>query len=109
MTRHCAGIRGPHRDRQPRSRGGARRPERARPAPRLRRGGPTIASAIIAAGLADAYSLYLAPALLGGGRLAIGDLGIPSMDAIRRLRIDGVERLGDDLHLTARDATEGTS
>jgi diaminohydroxyphosphoribosylaminopyrimidine deaminase/5-amino-6-(5-phosphoribosylamino)uracil reductase len=65
-------------------------------------GGPTIASAIIAAGLADAYSLYLAPALLGGDRLAIGDLGIPSMNGIRRLRIDGVERLGDDIHLTAR-------
>jgi diaminohydroxyphosphoribosylaminopyrimidine deaminase/5-amino-6-(5-phosphoribosylamino)uracil reductase len=66
-------------------------------------GGPTVVSAIIAAGLADSYSLYLAPALLGGDRVAIGDLGIPSMDGIRRLRIDGVERLGDDIHLTGRN------
>jgi diaminohydroxyphosphoribosylaminopyrimidine deaminase/5-amino-6-(5-phosphoribosylamino)uracil reductase len=65
-------------------------------------GGPTVASAIIAAGLADSYSVYLAPALLGGDRLAIGDLGIRGMEGIRRLRIDGVERLGDDIHLTAR-------
>jgi diaminohydroxyphosphoribosylaminopyrimidine deaminase/5-amino-6-(5-phosphoribosylamino)uracil reductase len=67
-------------------------------------GGPTLASAVIAAGFADEYAIYLAPALLGGPKLAIGELGIPSMDAIRRLRIDSVEQLGDDLYL---HATEG--
>lgn len=66
-------------------------------------GGPTLASAIIGGGLADAYSVYLAPALLGGDRYAIGELGIPSMSGIRRLRLDAVEQLGDDIHLTARD------
>jgi diaminohydroxyphosphoribosylaminopyrimidine deaminase / 5-amino-6-(5-phosphoribosylamino)uracil reductase len=65
-------------------------------------GGPTLASAIIAAGFADAFSVYLAPALLGGDRLAIGDLGIPGMTGIRRLRLDSVERLGDDIHLSGR-------
>jgi len=45
--------------------------------------------------------IFLAPALLGGPGLAVGDLGIGSMDAIRRLRIDIVERLGDDLYLHA--------
>jgi diaminohydroxyphosphoribosylaminopyrimidine deaminase/5-amino-6-(5-phosphoribosylamino)uracil reductase len=64
-------------------------------------GGPTLASAVIAAGFADEYAIYLAPALLGGPRLAVGELGIPSMDAIRRLRIDAVEQLGDDLYLHA--------
>jgi len=64
-------------------------------------GGPTLASAVIAAGFADEYAIYLAPALLGGPKLAIGELGIPSMDAIRRLRIDSVEQLGDDLYLHA--------
>ena len=64
-------------------------------------GGPTLASAVIAAGYADEYAIYLAPALLGGPRVAVGDLGIPSMDAIRRLRLDGVEQLGDDLYLHA--------
>jgi len=69
-------------------------------------GGPTLASAIVAAGFADEFAIYLAPALLGGPRLALGDLGIPSMDAIRRLRIDAVEQLGDDLYLHATPTEE---
>ena len=67
-------------------------------------GGPTLASAVVGAGLADAFSVYLAPALLGGGHLAIGDLGISSMAGIHRLRLEHVERLGDDIHLTGRPA-----
>jgi diaminohydroxyphosphoribosylaminopyrimidine deaminase/5-amino-6-(5-phosphoribosylamino)uracil reductase len=67
-------------------------------------GGPTLASALIADRYADAYSVYLAPALLGGDRLAVGDLGIPGMSGIRRLRVDEVELLGDDIHLTGRNA-----
>lgn len=64
-------------------------------------GGPTLASAVIAAGYADEYAIYLAPALLGGPKLAIGDLGIAGMDAILRLHVDAVEQLGDDLYLHA--------
>jgi diaminohydroxyphosphoribosylaminopyrimidine deaminase/5-amino-6-(5-phosphoribosylamino)uracil reductase len=64
-------------------------------------GGPTVASAFIAAGLADEVLVYVAPALLGGPRLAVGDLGIASMAGIRRLSIEGVERLGDDLLIRA--------
>src|SRR5690606_893919 len=60
-------------------------------------GGPTLASAVIAAGFADEYAIYLAPALLGGPKVALDHLGIPSMEGIRRLRIDEVEMLGDDL------------
>lgn len=66
-------------------------------------GGPTLASAVIAAGLADEYAIYLAPALLGGPLLAIGDLGIGSIDGIRRLHIDVVEQLGEDLYLHGRE------
>ncbi len=65
-------------------------------------GGPTLASAIVAEGLADEFLVYLAPALLGGPRTAIGDLGIDDMGGIRRLVIDSVETLGDDLLITAR-------
>ena len=68
-------------------------------------GGPTVASAFIAAGLADEVLVYVAPALLGGPRLAVGDLGIESMAGIRRLSIEGVERLGDDLLIRATVAT----
>src|SRR5690606_39954178 len=66
-------------------------------------GGPTVASAVIAAGFADEYAIYLAPVLLGGPRLAIGDLGIPTIGDARRLRVDRVEQLGDDLLVTARE------
>lgn len=64
-------------------------------------GGPTLASAVVAAGLADEFSIYLAPALLGGPRLAVGDLGVGSMSGIHRLHVEAVERLGDDIHVRA--------
>lgn len=67
-------------------------------------GGPTLAGAMLAAGLADELSVYLAPTLLGGPRLAVGDLGIPDLAHARRLRFTDLERLGDDLHLRARAA-----
>jgi hypothetical protein len=35
----------------------------------------------------------------------VGDLGVESMDAIRRLRIDSVEQLGDDLYLHATEVS----
>ena len=65
-------------------------------------GGPTLASAVIAAGLADEYAVYLAPALLGGDRLAVGELGITTIADARRLRIMSVEQLGEDLLVMAR-------
>ncbi len=65
-------------------------------------GGPTLESALIARGLVDEYSIYLAPVLLGGDMLAIRDLGIPSITDARRLEIRSVEQLGNDLFITAR-------
>ncbi len=67
-------------------------------------GGPTLASAIVAAGLADEFSIYLAPVLLGGDRLALGDIGISTIDQALRLRLTAIEQLGDDLHLIATSA-----
>lgn len=65
-------------------------------------GGPTLASAFIAAGLVDEYLVYLAPKLLGGDKLAVGDIGITSIGGARELRITSVESLGDDILITAR-------
>jgi len=65
-------------------------------------GGPTLASAFIAAGLVDEYLVYLAPKLLGGDKLAVGDIGVASIGEARELRITAVESLGDDLLITAR-------
>jgi len=63
--------------------------------------GPTLVTSLVAAGFADEYAVYLAPTLLGGDRLAIGDLGIPTLGDARRLHITSVEQLGDDLLITA--------
>jgi diaminohydroxyphosphoribosylaminopyrimidine deaminase/5-amino-6-(5-phosphoribosylamino)uracil reductase len=65
-------------------------------------GGPTLASAFVAAGLVDDYLVYLAPSLLGGPRLVIGDLGIGTLGGARRLTIVDVERLGEDILVRAR-------
>jgi diaminohydroxyphosphoribosylaminopyrimidine deaminase/5-amino-6-(5-phosphoribosylamino)uracil reductase len=67
-------------------------------------GGPTLASAFVAAGLVDEYLIYLAPMLIGGERMALGDIGISTLQDARQLRIAGVERLGDDVLIVARPA-----
>ncbi|MGG7509535.1 bifunctional diaminohydroxyphosphoribosylaminopyrimidine deaminase/5-amino-6-(5-phosphoribosylamino)uracil reductase RibD [Plantibacter sp. YIM 135249] len=72
-------------------------------------GGPTVASAFIRAGLADSILVYLAPVLLGGDRLAIGDLGVPGIEDAIRLRTTAVERLGDDLLVIAAPAVSAES
>ena len=65
-------------------------------------GGPTLASAFVAAGLVDEYSIYLAPKLIGGPKLAIGDIGVGSIAEARELHITAIENLGDDLLISAR-------
>ncbi|MBN9178702.1 MAG: bifunctional diaminohydroxyphosphoribosylaminopyrimidine deaminase/5-amino-6-(5-phosphoribosylamino)uracil reductase RibD [Microbacterium sp.] len=67
-------------------------------------GGPTLASAFLRAGLVDEVLVYVAPTLLGGDRLATGDLGVATIGAQRRLRVDATELLGDDLLIVARPA-----
>jgi len=65
-------------------------------------GGPEVASAFIRAGLADARLVYLAPTLIGGPRLALGDLGVDTIDGQRHLSVTSVTPLGDDLAILAR-------
>ena len=60
-------------------------------------GGPTIAGAFVRTGLADEVLVYIAPALLGGPRLALGDIGVGTIADARRLALASVERLGDDV------------
>jgi diaminohydroxyphosphoribosylaminopyrimidine deaminase/5-amino-6-(5-phosphoribosylamino)uracil reductase len=67
-------------------------------------GGPTIASALVKAGLVDEYLIYLAPSLIGGDRLALGDIGVASIDSRVLLDIRSTEALGNDLLITARPA-----
>ncbi len=72
-------------------------------------GGPTLASAVIAAGLADEYLVFVAPKLLGGPRLGVGDIGVSSIDEARELTITNVERLGDDILVTARPVSTSST
>jgi diaminohydroxyphosphoribosylaminopyrimidine deaminase/5-amino-6-(5-phosphoribosylamino)uracil reductase len=69
-------------------------------------GGPTLASAFVAAGLVDEFLVYLAPSLIGGPILALGDLGVGSIADTIRLHIDTIEQLGEDILVTARPASD---
>ncbi|WP_121368073.1 bifunctional diaminohydroxyphosphoribosylaminopyrimidine deaminase/5-amino-6-(5-phosphoribosylamino)uracil reductase RibD [Frondihabitans australicus] len=72
-------------------------------------GGPTVASEFVRRGLVDDYLVYLAPALLGGPRLALGDLGVDTIDDAVRLRVTSVTSLGGDLAIVARNQSESPS
>ena len=65
-------------------------------------GGPTLAAAFLRAGLVDEVVAYVAPALLGAGRSSVGDLGVTSIDGIRRFDLLDTARVGDDVRLTMR-------
>ncbi len=71
----------------------------------LLEGGPTLAAAFLVQGLVDRVVGYVAPALLGAGPHAVGDLGAGTITAAHRLRLDDVHRLGDDVRLTMRPHT----
>ncbi|MDN5794116.1 MAG: bifunctional diaminohydroxyphosphoribosylaminopyrimidine deaminase/5-amino-6-(5-phosphoribosylamino)uracil reductase RibD [Intrasporangium sp.] len=64
-------------------------------------GGPTLAAAFVRAGLVDEVYAYLAPALLGSGAPAVGDLGITTMAGICRLQINDVRVIGYDVRIHA--------
>lgn len=65
-------------------------------------GGPTLAAAFLRAGCVDEVVAWIAPALLGGGRAAVGDLGIGTMADILRLDVRDVALVGGDVRVTAR-------
>jgi diaminohydroxyphosphoribosylaminopyrimidine deaminase/5-amino-6-(5-phosphoribosylamino)uracil reductase len=69
-------------------------------------GGPTLASAFLKAGIADQVLAYVAPVLLGGDRLAVGDIGVATIGDAHRLVVDDVQRLGDDLLVIAHPEGE---
>jgi len=71
-------------------------------------GGPTIASAFVAAGLADELLIYLAPKLLGGPQVALGELGISTMAEAKNLSITELRQLGNDVLIVARPAKIST-
>jgi len=67
----------------------------------LLEGGPTLAAAFVAAGLVNRVVAYLAPALLGSGQSALGDLGIETIAGALKLHVDQVDLVGDDVRVVA--------
>ncbi|HEU4945520.1 MAG TPA: bifunctional diaminohydroxyphosphoribosylaminopyrimidine deaminase/5-amino-6-(5-phosphoribosylamino)uracil reductase RibD [Kribbella sp.] len=69
-------------------------------------GGPTLAAAFLRAQLVDQIVAYVAPALLGSGHAAVGDLGAESIADLRRFTLADVTRLGEDVRLTLTPPTD---
>ena len=65
-------------------------------------GGPTLASAFLSEGLCDEVHISIGPLLLGGPKLAVGELGIGSMSEALELDIHSLERLESDIFIVAR-------
>ena len=72
----------------------------------LLEGGATLAAAFLRARLVDEVVHYVAPALLGSGPAAVGDLGIGTIAGALRLETIDVTVLGGDVRITARPVTE---
>lgn len=67
----------------------------------LLEGGPTLAAAFWRSGLVDRVVGYVAPALLGAGPHALGDIAVSSITGAARLTVTDVTRLADDVRITA--------
>jgi diaminohydroxyphosphoribosylaminopyrimidine deaminase/5-amino-6-(5-phosphoribosylamino)uracil reductase len=65
-------------------------------------GGPTLASDFARLGLVDEYIIYQAPMLLGGSRLAIGDVGVSNIADAKHIEFAEARMLGNDVFIRAR-------
>ncbi len=75
----------------------------------LLEGGPTLTAAFVAAGFVDRVVAYLAPALLGKGQSAVGDLGIETISGALKLHINEVDLIGGDLRVVATPRFDDTA
>jgi diaminohydroxyphosphoribosylaminopyrimidine deaminase/5-amino-6-(5-phosphoribosylamino)uracil reductase len=69
-------------------------------------GGPTLASRFVQMDLVDEFVIYLAPKLLGGDKLAIGSIDVPSIDQAKGLSFTEVSKLGEDVLIVATPVRE---
>jgi diaminohydroxyphosphoribosylaminopyrimidine deaminase / 5-amino-6-(5-phosphoribosylamino)uracil reductase len=65
-------------------------------------GGPTLASRLVQMDLVDEFVIYLAPKLLGGDKLAIGSIDVPSIQDAKELEFLEVKTLGLDIQIIAK-------
>lgn len=59
--------------------------------------GPTLGSAMLAADLIDEIVIYLAPSLLGSGKSFMGDLGISTINKVKRLELISSHNFDGDI------------
>ncbi len=59
-------------------------------------GGSTVATSFVREDLVDSYRAYLAPLILGGPRVWLGDAGFHTLDEAPRLTTERVRRVGAD-------------
>jgi diaminohydroxyphosphoribosylaminopyrimidine deaminase/5-amino-6-(5-phosphoribosylamino)uracil reductase len=52
--------------------------------------------------LVDEFVIYLAPKLLGGDKLAIGSIDVPSIQDAKELEFLEVKTLGSDIQIIAK-------
>lgn len=69
-------------------------------------GGPTLASRFVQMDLVDEFVVYLAPKLIGGDKLAIGSLDVPSIDQAKGVVFQEVSKLGEDVLIVANPVRE---
>jgi len=69
-------------------------------------GGPRVASEFMRLGIVDEYIIYQAPMLIGGEKVAVGDIGVESMPQAKHLRFTEVKRLGEDIFVRANPVKE---
>lgn len=62
--------------------------------------GPTLAGAVVRAGLADELVVYMAPVLLGSTARGLLELDLQRMVERRNLRLHETRRIGDDMRMT---------
>ncbi|NHC14043.1 bifunctional diaminohydroxyphosphoribosylaminopyrimidine deaminase/5-amino-6-(5-phosphoribosylamino)uracil reductase RibD [Motilibacter deserti] len=70
-------------------------------------GGPTLAGALLRAGLVDRVVGYVAPALLGAGAPALAEAGVATIADAYRLELLDVRRVGPDVRLEAVPRARG--
>jgi len=65
-------------------------------------GGPTLASRFVQMDLVDEFVIYLAPKLLGGDKLAIGSIDVPSIQDAKDMEFVEINALGPDVQIIAK-------
>jgi diaminohydroxyphosphoribosylaminopyrimidine deaminase/5-amino-6-(5-phosphoribosylamino)uracil reductase len=65
-----------------------------------------VAAAFLRHGAVDELVTYVAPAVLGAGAPAVGDVGVGTIDAALRFRLSDVARVGGDVVLVSTPEKE---